>query len=406
MEEREREPHHPEPSAAVNSEGDGIVEVESAEGLPMGTEDHWKVFFDQFDPANTGYISTEKFRNLLQAHSSELEPHKLEVLLALADNNSEGMVCYQDFVNLMSNKRSNSFCRAIHLGNHRLRANSLLEETGLTLSQRFIRHIAYETLPRGLDRKWYYDSYTCCPPPWFMITVTILEIAIFVYYGLVLEKWVLQITHPSYLDNPLVYQPQLRRQVWRYLSYIFMHVGVEHLGFNVVLQLLVGVPLEMVHGALRISFVYLAGVLAGSLTASVADMTAPVAGSSGGVYALVSAHLANVVMSWSGMRCQFKLIRMGIAMICMSLEFGRAVWLRFHPPAHPACTHPSFVTHLGGVMVGITLGVVVLRNYEQRLHEQSIWWIFLLIYLVFVFFAILWNIFAYSLLEIRLFPPA
>ncbi|XP_043571042.1 rhomboid-related protein 3 isoform X2 [Chiloscyllium plagiosum] len=252
----------------------------------------------------------------------------------------------------MSNKRSNSFCRAIHLGNRHLRANSLLEETGLTISQRFIRHIAYETLPRGLDRKWYYDSYTCCPPPWFMITVTLLEIAVFIYYGLVLEKWVLQITHPSYLNNPLVYQPQLRRQIWRYLSYIFMHVGVEHLGFNVVLQLLVGVPLEMVHGALRISFIYLAGVLA------------------------------------------------------VSLEFGRAVWLRFHPATHPSYTHPSFVTHLGGVMVGITLGVVVLRNYEQRLHEQSIWWIFLLIYLLFVFFAVLWNIFAYNLLEIRLLSPA
>ncbi|XP_020373843.1 rhomboid-related protein 3 [Rhincodon typus] len=306
----------------------------------------------------------------------------------------------------MSNKRSNSFRRAIHLGNRRLRANSVLEETGLTISQRFIRHIAYETLPRELDRKWYYDSYTCCPPPWFMITVTLLQIAIFVYYGLALEKWVLQITHPSYLNNPLVYHPQLRRQVWRYLSYIFMHVGVEHLGFNVVLQLLVGVPLEMVHGALRISFIYLAGILAGSLATSIADMTAPVAGSSGGVYALVSAHLANVVMSWSGMRCQFKLIRMGIAMICMSLEFGRAVWLRFHPTNHPSYTHPSFVTHLGGVVVGITLGVVVLRNYEQRLHEQSIWWIFLLIYLLFVFFAVLWNIFAYSLLEIRLLSPA
>lgn len=35
---------------------------------------------------------------------------------------------------------------------------------------------------------------------------------------------------------------------------------------------------------------------AGSLAVSVADMTAPVVGSSGGVYALVSAHLANIVM--------------------------------------------------------------------------------------------------------------
>lgn len=56
----------------------------------------------QFDPENTGYISTEKFRNLLQRHGSELDPHKLEVLLALADNNSDGKICYQDFVNLVS----------------------------------------------------------------------------------------------------------------------------------------------------------------------------------------------------------------------------------------------------------------------------------------------------------------
>lgn len=49
--------------------------------------------------------------------------------------------------------------------------------------------------------------------------------------------------------------------------------------------------------------VYLAGschkllfFLPGSLAVSVADMTAPVVGSSGGVYALVSAHLANIVM--------------------------------------------------------------------------------------------------------------
>lgn len=38
---------------------------------------------------------------------------------------------------------------------------------------------------------------------------------------------------------------------------------IEHLGLNVVLQLLVGVPLEMVHGATRIALVYVAGVVAG-----------------------------------------------------------------------------------------------------------------------------------------------
>ncbi|XP_062827080.1 rhomboid-related protein 3 isoform X3 [Anolis carolinensis] len=442
--EPSRASSHPSPAVAASAEAEAIEVLGAEDGLPMAAEDndrvgrnqssasptccpkaklpnhqplteqpllsriqcdtsrgqkhtrkHWKALFDQFDPENTGYISTEKFRNLLQRYGSELDPHKLEVLLALADNNSEGKICYQDFVNLMSNKRSNSFRQAILQGNRRLCSKALLEETGLSLSQRLIRHVAYETLPREIDRKWYYDSYTCCPPPWFMIAITIVEVAFFLYNGVVLDRFVLQVTHPLYLKNSLLYHPQLRAQAWR----------IEHLGLNVVLQLVVGVPLEMVHGAARIGFVYIAGVLAGSLAVSIADMTAPVVGSSGGVYALVSAHLANIVMNWSGMKCQFKLLRVAVALICMSFEFGRAVWLRFYPSAYPPCPHPSFVAHLGGVAVGITLGVVILRNYEQRLQDQSLWWIFSSMYVVFVLFAIFWNIFAYSLLDLKLPPP-
>lgn len=225
------------------------------------------------------------------------------------------------------------------------------------------------------------------------------------YYGLQLDRLVLQVSSPSFLKSPLPYHPQLRAQAWRYLSYIFMHTGIEHLSLNMAMQLLVGVPLEMVHGALRIGLVYVCGVLAGSLAVSVTDMTAPVVGSSGGVYALVSAHLANVVMNWSGMKCQFKLFRMAMALVCMSVEFGRAVWLRFYPPAFPPCPNPSFVAHLGGVVVGLTLGVVVLQNYEQRLQEQSLFWIFFCVYTLFVLCAVFWNIFAYSLLDVRLPPP-
>uniref|UniRef100_A0A6G1RY48 rhomboid protease n=3 Tax=Neognathae TaxID=8825 RepID=A0A6G1RY48_9GRUI len=125
----------------------------------------------------------------------------------------------------MSNKRSNSFRQAILQGNRRLCSKALLEETGLSLSQRLIRHVAYETLPREIDRKWYYDSYTCCPPPWFMITITIVEVAFFLYNGVVLDRFVLQVTHPLYLKNALLYHPQLRAQAWRYLTYIFMHAG-------------------------------------------------------------------------------------------------------------------------------------------------------------------------------------
>ncbi|XP_077055148.1 rhomboid-related protein 3 isoform X3 [Siphateles boraxobius] len=393
------------PAVAAHAEGEEIEVLESTDVLPVAPED--------YDPENSGFISTERFRDLLAAYGSELDPHKLEVLLALADGNADGKICYQDFVNLvssadeleMSNKRSNSFRRAILQGSRQLRNSALREEVGLGLSRRLVRHVAYETLPREVDRKWYFDSYTYCPPPWFMLVITIAEVVVFMYYGLQLNRWVLQVSSPYFLKGPLPYHPQLRAQAWRYLSYIFMHAGIEHLGLNMAMQLLVGVPLEMVHGALRIGLVYVCGVLAGSLAVSVTDMTAPVVGSSGGVYALVSAHLANVVMNWSGMKCQFKLFRMAMALVCMSVEFGRAVWLRFYPPAFPPCPNPSFVAHLGGVAVGLTLGVVVLQNYEQRLQEQSLFWIFFSVYTIFILCGIFWNIFAYNLLDVKLPPP-
>ncbi|XP_067353498.1 rhomboid-related protein 3 isoform X4 [Channa argus] len=289
-------PLNSSPAVAANAEGEEIEVLESTDVLPVSPEDQWKSLFDKYDPDNSGFISTERFRDLLATHGSELDPHKLEVLLALADGNADGKICYQDFVNLMSNKRSNSFRRAILQGSRQIKGCSLRDEVGLGLSQQLVRHIAYETLPREVDRKWYFDSYTYCPPPWLILAITIAEVAVFMYYGFQMDRFVLQVSSPLFLKSPLPYHPQLRAQAWRYLSYIFMHTGIEHLSLNMAMQLLVGVPLEMVHGALRIGLVYVCGVLAGSLTVSVTDMMAPVVGSSGGVYALVSAHLANVVM--------------------------------------------------------------------------------------------------------------
>lgn len=62
-----------------------------------------------------------------------------------------------------------------------------------------------------------------------------------------------------------------------------------------------GLPLEMVHGSMRIGCVYLAGVLAGSMGTSVFDPEVYLVGASGGVYALLAAHLANVMLNFHNM---------------------------------------------------------------------------------------------------------
>ncbi|KAM3859428.1 rhomboid-related protein 1 isoform 2-T2 [Diretmus argenteus] len=230
-------------------------------------------------------------------------------------------------------------------------------------------------------------------------------IIVFMCYGIMLNKWVLQTYQPDFMKSPLVYHPGHRAQVWRFFSYMFMHVGLEQLGFNALLQLMIGVPLEMVHGILRISLLYMAGVVAGSLTVSITDMRAPVVGGSGGVYALCSAHLANVVMNWAGMRCPYKLLRMILALVCMSSEVGRAVWLRFSPPLPSSGPQPSFMAHLSGAVVGISMGLLILRSYEESLQKQCSWWVIVFSFITFLLFAIFWNIFAYELLGVQIPPP-
>lgn len=57
----------------------------------------------------------------------------------------------------------------------------------------------------------------------------------------------------------------------------------------------------MVHKWWRVGIVYIAGVVAGSLASSITDPHSYLAGASGGVYALLAAHLASVAINWSEM---------------------------------------------------------------------------------------------------------
>lgn len=103
-------------------------------------------------------------------------------------------------------------------------------------------------------------------------------------------------------DSLLVYRPDQRLQLWRFLSYALLHASWLHLGYNVLTQLLFGVPLELVHGSLRTGVIYMAGVLAGSLGTSVVDSEVFLVGASGGVYALLAAQLASLLLNFGQMR--------------------------------------------------------------------------------------------------------
>lgn len=80
---------------------------------------------------------------------------------------------------------------------------------------------------------------------------------------------------------------------------------------NMMVQILLGIPLEMVHRWWRVLLVYLAGVIAGSLATSLSDPYVYLAGASGGVYALITAHIATIIMVSIENKIQLSIILKG-----------------------------------------------------------------------------------------------
>ena len=125
----------------------------------------------------------------------------------------------------------------------------------------------------------YQNQYSCFPPPFFMICISLLQIVIFGYNSYVGG---IGLNGPVFHCSHLIFDPDKRHQVWRYLTYMLIHSGLFHAIFNILIQLILGLPLEMVNGWWRVMLVYCSGVLAGSLWTSVLKPDKFLAGASGG----------------------------------------------------------------------------------------------------------------------------
>ena len=101
------------------------------------------------------------------------------------------------------------------------------------------------------------EECQACPPPLFILLITVIEVLIFVVSNTIYEG------NPHYMNECswLIYNPYRRQEIWRFLTYMFVHGSTMHLIFNLCAQLFVALPLEMVHGARRVGAVYLLGVL-------------------------------------------------------------------------------------------------------------------------------------------------
>ncbi|XP_014261077.1 protein rhomboid-like [Cimex lectularius] len=358
--------------------------------------DKWRMLFDKFDPEGFGEIPWDDLLVALDSPEfmEEITPSKRDVLIQKAQQRTTSAITFQDFVNVMSGKRRRSFKCAVHHLDREVSSENdfhiILKEP--PLFKRMVQIIADEFLTEERDKKYYADHYTCCPPPLFILFITLVELGFFTYYTVATGE--MNPAGPVPIDSVFIYRPDKRLEIWRFFFYMVLHAGWLHLLFNLLVQVVVGLPLEMVHGSLRIGTVYMAGVLAGSLGTSVFDTDVCLVGASGGVYALLAAHLANVLLNYNNM--EFGIVRLVGIFTVASADVGFAVYDRYTETVGPPV---SYVAHLTGALAGLTIGLLVLKNFEQRLHEQLIWWVALGVYTACTIFAVLFNVFTPA------FPP-
>ncbi|XP_033731802.1 rhomboid-related protein 2-like [Pecten maximus] len=354
-------------------------EVEMEENLRRELENKFKPMFAQHGREG---LPLKNLRDELidEGITENIPDERVQELLMRADGDGDAHITYKEFMAMMTRdltKAERSAFRSV------------------------LRDAIADILPKHM-REDFIANYTCCPPPIFMITISIVEIIVFVVYALELKDTSNPVTAntgvPSY--SPLIYLPKRRYEAWRFVTYMFIHQGYLHIISNLIFQLLLGLPLEMVNKFWRILIIYVLGVIAGSLAHSVTDHDVALAGASGGCYALIGAHIASVIVNWKEMNykcfegniCRFLLsapVRLTLLLTFSILDTGNAVYRRFFDAN--ATTKIGISAHIGGLLAGLLLGIPILKNIKELPWEKTLGWITLAVYLIFVSFAMFFN---------------
>ncbi|KAI5860529.1 rhomboid-domain-containing protein [Durotheca rogersii] len=145
-------------------------------------------------------------------------------------------------------------------------------------------------------------------------------------------------------------------QWFRFIVPIFMHAGLIHIGFNLLLQLTMGKEIERAIGSIRFFIVYMAAgifgfVMSGNYAAAGISST----GASGSLFGIIAITLLDLLYSWGDRRNPGRELIFIIIEILISFALGLLPGL-------------DNFSHIGGFIVGLCLGVSVLHspNFLRR----------------------------------------
>lgn len=165
---------------------------------------------------------------------------------------------------------------------------------------------------------------------------------------------------PDYDGN--IKQSPEPNQWFRFILPMFLHAGIIHIGFNMLLQMTLGKEMEIAIGPIRFFLVYIASgifgfVLGGNFAATGISST----GASGALFGIIALTLLDLLYTWKDRRSPWKDLAFIMLDVVISFVLGLLPGL-------------DNFSHIGGFLMGLVLGVCILHSpnaLRERISDQD-----------------------------------
>ncbi|PHH64961.1 hypothetical protein CDD81_3598 [Ophiocordyceps australis] len=151
-------------------------------------------------------------------------------------------------------------------------------------------------------------------------------------------------------------------QWYRFIIPIFMHAGLIHIGFNLLLQMTIGKEMEMAIGPIRFFLVYMsAGIFGFVMGGNFAAPGIASTGASGSLFGIIALTLLDLLYSWKDRRSPVKDLVYLIIDMVISFVLGLLPGL-------------DNFSHIGGFLMGLCLGISILHSpnsLRRRLGNET-----------------------------------
>jgi membrane associated rhomboid family serine protease len=139
-------------------------------------------------------------------------------------------------------------------------------------------------------------------------------------------------------------------QWYRFIVPIFLHAGIIHIAFNLLLQLTLGRDIEILIGSVRFAIVYFAaGIWGFVLGGNFAATGIASCGCSGSLFGILAITLLDLLYHWNERRSPVKELLFILLDVVIAFVLGLLPGL-------------DNFSHIGGFLMGLVLGVCILHS--------------------------------------------